>query len=253
MDPAGRVALVTGAGRRLGREFALALGRAGSHVALHYHASGKGAHDTAEELRTMGVRAELFQADLRDADAPEALVDAAHTTFGALHILVNSAAIMTRTPVDEITPTVWDGIMALNLRAAFFCAVAAARRMQRSASSSDPEQAGSDGVIINIADLAGLEVWTGYIPHGISKAGVLHMTRSLARALAPGIRVNAIAPGTVLLPDDWEAAAADRLERSTPLRRHGTPRDVTEALLYLVGADYVTGETLVVDGGRNVR
>jgi pteridine reductase len=253
MDPAGHVALVTGAGRRLGRAFALALGRAGANLALHYHESGKGARDTAEELRAMGVRAELFQSDLRSADAPQALVDAVYRKFGALHILVNSAAIMLRTPVEEITPVAWDEIMALNLRAPFFCAVAAARRMQQGASEIGPETGVSGGVIVNIADLAGLESWTGYIPHGISKAGVLHMTRSLARALAPGVRVNAIAPGTVLLPEDWDAAAADRLERSTPLRRHGTPQDVTEALLYLVRAEYVTGETIVVDGGRNVR
>ena len=109
------------------------------------------------------------------------------------------------------------------------------------------------GAIINIADLAGLEVWTGYIPHGISKAGVMHLTRSLARALAPEIRVNSIAPGTVLLPDDWTAEDGERLRRTTPLQRHGAPDDVVGAMLYLLSADYVTGETLVVDGGRHVR
>jgi pteridine reductase len=109
------------------------------------------------------------------------------------------------------------------------------------------------GAIVNIADLAGLETWSGYIPHGISKAGVIQMTRALAHALAPRIRVNAVAPGAVLLPEHWDKAAADRLVATTPLRRLGQPADVVQAVLYLLRADYVTGHTLVVDGGRRVR
>jgi pteridine reductase len=109
------------------------------------------------------------------------------------------------------------------------------------------------GVIINIADLAAFEAWTGYIPHGASKAGVVHITRALAKRLAPRLRVNAIAPGAVLLPDEWTAADAERLIGTTPLGRLGSPDDVTQALLYLIDADYVTGQTIIVDGGRHVR
>ncbi|MGH7633435.1 MAG: SDR family NAD(P)-dependent oxidoreductase, partial [Gemmatimonadaceae bacterium] len=175
-------------------------------------------------------------------DAPDALVDAVAAHFGALDVLVNSAAIMWRTPLAEITVEQWDAMFALNLRAPFFCARAAARVMGE-----------RGGVIVNIADLAGLESWSAYIPHGTSKAGVIHMTRALAHVLAPKIRVNAIAPGTVLLPADWDADAAAHLVRTTPLRRLGEPADVSRALLYLIEADYVTGEVLVVDGGRSVR
>ncbi len=148
---------------------------------------------------------------------------------------------MIRTPFEDVSEEVWDEIFALNLRAPFFCAQAAAGRMQ------------DGGVIINIADLAAFEAWTGYIPHGASKAGVVHITRALAKRLAPRLRVNAIAPGAVLLPDEWSAAEAERLIGTTPLGRLGSPDDVTQAVLYLIDADYVTGQTIIVDGGRHVR
>ena len=242
MELAGRVALVTGAGRRVGRALAEALGGRRMRVAVHYHASKSGAEETVEAIAALGGEAHAFAADLRDAVACAALIEDVVRAFGTLDVLVNSAAIMVRTPVGQVTPHDWDDIMALNLRAPFFCAQAAAAHMK-----------GRGGAIINIADLAGIEVWPAYIPHGISKAGVVHLTRSLARALAPDIRVNGIAPGTVLLPDDWSQDDAERLRRSTPLARHGSPDDVVGAMLYLLSADYVTGDTIVVDGGRHVR
>lgn len=251
MELAGRVALVTGAGVRLGRAMALALGRAGARVALHYNRSGDGAAEAAKAVRDAGGDAVLFQADLTQPEKPAELVRAVHAHFGALHILVNSAAIMERTPLEEVRPAEWDRMFALNLRAPFFCAVESAKAMRGDA--GDVVASGERGVIINIADLAGLESWGGYIPHGITKAGVIHMTRSLARVLAPDIRVNAIAPGTVLLPEDFDQAASGHLERTTPLRRHGAPEDVVGGLLYLIGATFVTGEILIIDGGRHIR
>jgi pteridine reductase len=106
---------------------------------------------------------------------------------------------------------------------------------------------------VNISDLAAFETWPAYIPHGLTKSGIVHMTKALARVLAPDVRVNAIAPGTVLLPDDWSEKDAEHLNATTPLRREGTPGDVAHALLFLLEADYVTGETIIVDGGRSVR
>jgi pteridine reductase len=131
--------------------------------------------------------------------------------------------------------------MSLNLRAPFLVAQAAAAEMQ------------TGGAIVNIADLAAFETWPSYIPHSISKAGIVKMTEGLARVLAPGIRVNAIAPGAVLLPDDWTDKTGERLADTTPLRRLGDPEDVVDAMLYLLSADYVTGETIIVDGGRRIR
>jgi pteridine reductase len=239
--PALRTALVTGAGRRLGRAIAVALGSRGMYVAVHYHGAEQGARDTASQIQEVGGEAVTLRADLREVGAPQRLVAEAVEQLGTLDVLVNSAAIMVRTPLGNVTEAVWDEIFALNLRAPFFCAQAAAARMTEG------------GVIINIADLAAFEAWTGYIPHGASKAGVVHITRALAKQLAPRVRVNAVAPGAVLLPDDWSGADAERLERTTPLQRLGSPEDVTHAVLYLIDAGYVTGETIIVDGGRHVR
>lgn len=242
MDLRGRVALVTGAGRRVGQALAIALGRRGATVAVHYATSAEGAAGTAREIVAAGGRAETFAADLSVEGAPEALVRDVAAALGGLHVLVNSAAIMERTPFGEVSTAQWERIFALNLRAPFFLAQAAA-----------PHLRAAKGTMINIADLAAYETWPGYIPHGLSKSGIVHMTRSLARVLAPDVRVNAIAPGTVLLPDDWRRADEERLNRTTPLGRQGSPEDVVAAMLYLVDAEYVTGETLIVDGGRHVR
>lgn len=238
----GRVALVTGAGRRVGRALAVGLGGQGMHVVVHYNASDRGAKETAGLIADAGGTATTAAADLTNPDAPARLVADVVRDLGALDVLVNSSAVMERTPVGQVTAAQWDAMMALNLRAPFMLAQAAA-----------PHLAAVDGAIVNIADLAAFETWPAYIPHGISKAGIVYMTRALARTLAPHIRVNAIAPGAVLLPDDWREEDAARLRKSTPLCRLGSPADVVQAMLYLLQADYVTGETIIVDGGRHVR
>lgn len=242
MELAGRVALVTGGGRRLGRALAEALGSAGARVAVHYNSSAKGAEDAAGAIRDAGGHAESFHADLTDGAASQPLVEQVVSRFGGLDVLVNSAAVMERTPLGSVTAAQWDAMFALNLRAPFLLSQAAA-----------PALAARQGVIINMADLAAFETWPAYVPHGISKAGIVQMTRALARVLAPAVRVNAIAPGAVLLPDDWDDSSGEHLEQTTPLRRLGSPADVVGAMLYLIGADYVTGETIIVDGGRHVR
>ena len=242
MDLEGRAALVTGAGRRLGRAIAVELGGRGMHVGVHYGSSAAGASETASEIERRGGRAVCLHADLARPDAPATLVDAATRALGRLDVLVNSAAVMVRTPIGEATPPEWDAMFAINLRAPFFASQAAA-----------PHLARQRGAIVNLADLAAFETWPGYVPHGITKAGIVQLTRALARVLAPDVRVNAIAPGTVLLPESWPADAARRLAETTPLRRHGSPEDVTRALIFLLESDYITGETILVDGGRHVR
>jgi pteridine reductase len=211
-------------------------------VAIHYHASDRGARDTAKLVLEAGGSATLVSADLTTVGAPLALVADVVRELGALDVLVNSSAVMERTPLGDVTAAQWDAMMALNLRAPFMLAQSAA-----------PHLSAGDGAIVNIADLAAFETWPAYIPHGISKAGIVYMTRALARTLAPKIRVNAIAPGAVLLPDDWHEEDAAKIRETTPLGRIGSPDDVVEAMLYLLRADYVTGETLIVDGGRHVR
>lgn len=237
-----RIALVTGAGRRVGRAIATALGARGMQVAVHFNGSAEGARETAADIQRSGGKATLFQADLSVPSAPASLVDEVAQTLGGLDVLVNSAAIMQRTPLESVTPAEWDAVFAINSRAPFFASIAAHRHM-----------AAKGGVIVNIADLAGLETWPAYIPHGLSKTVVVQMTRSLAKTLAPSVRVNAVAPGVILLPEGWQEEIGERLRKTTPLKRLGSANDVADAVIYLLEADYVTGETLVVDGGRHVR
>ena len=241
MDLKGRRALVTGGGIRVGRIIAHTLMREGAHVAIHYRGSEHGARQTAIEGETMGSRVALLQADLSDVSAARGLAGRAAEALGGLEVLVNSAAIMERGTVSEATPDDWDRTMNLNLRGAFFVAQGAAAAMK------------DGGAIVNIADLAAFERWASYAVHCISKAGVVVMTELMAKTWAPKIRVNAVAPGAVLLPDDWDDKTRQHLADTTPLKRLGSARDVADAVLYLLQSDYLTGETLVVDGGRRLR
>jgi pteridine reductase len=243
MELRGKVALVTGAGRRLGRAMAQALADRGMTLAIHYHASGDGANQLRDEIRRAGGKAACFEADLSDPEAARALPGQVVAELGGLDVLVNSAAIMHRLGFEETTPDQWDSILDLNLRSVFFCTQGAA-----------PALRAARGKVVNLADLAGLEPWSGFAAHSISKAGVVMLTKVLALSLAPDVTVNAIAPGGVLVPEDYSAEERERLARATPLRRLGDPSDVVSALLYLLeGGDFVTGQVLVVDGGRLIR
>ena len=244
MDLRGRTALVTGAARRVGRAIALHLAERGAHLAVHHHQSVAAAESAAAEIVTRGGRAHVVQSDLSDPNAAIRLVDDVVSAFGSLDILVNSAAVMQRTPFGSVTAAEWDAMMALNVRAPFLLAQAAAPHLAR---------ATGGGAIVNIADLAAFETWPAYVPHGVSKAGIVYLTRALARLLAPAVRVNAVAPGAVLPPADWGPAQVERLRASTPLQRIGDPIDVARAVAFLLESDYVTGETILVDGGRHIR
>jgi pteridine reductase len=243
MELAGRVALVTGAGRRLGLAMARALAERGMTVAIHHHASADGADALRDEIVAAGGRAACFAGDLTDARAAAELPRRVVAELGGLDVLVNSAAVMHQVPFEQTTPELYDATLDLNLRAVFFCTQGAA-----------PALRAARGKVVNLADLGGLEPWPGFAAHSVSKAGVVMLTRVLARALAPEVTVNAIAPGAVLVPESYDAAERERLARTTPLGRLGSPDDVIRALLYLLeGGDYVTGEVLVVDGGRLLR
>ena len=242
MDLHGRVALVTGAGKRLGRAIAVGLGEAGCDVAVHYHGSAEGAEDTARSIREAGRQARVFQADLRNGAAARGLADQVAGAFGHLDVVINSAAVMVQRELASITAAEWNDALSLNLSAAFFVSQGAAPHLRK-----------TRGKIVNLADLAAFEVWPSYLPLNVSKAGVVMLTHGLARILAPEITVNAVAPGAVLPPDDWPAAARERLAATTPLRRLGAPEDVVRAVVFLLESDYVTGVVLPVDGGRLVR
>ena len=243
MELRGTAALVTGAGRRLGQAIAVGLARAGCDVAVHYHGSADGAGATAREIGAQHRRAELLRADLSDATAARGLADRAARALGRLDVVVNSAALMVRQPVETVTPESWDATLDLNLRAAFFVAQGAIPHLRR-----------AKGKIVNLADVAAFEPWPAYVPHCVSKAGVVMLTQALARALAPDVAVNAVAPGPVLLPEAWDEGTRDHFRATTPLGRLGEPADVMAAVRFLLeGSDFVTGTVLVVDGGRLIR
>jgi len=238
---AGRVALVTGAGKRLGRAVALRLASGGADVAVHYGKSEAEAREVVAAIEKTGRRAAAFSAELTDVEAIQKLVDDLAAHFGRLDILVNSAANFLETKFGETTEASWDASLNANLRAPFFCAQAAAPHLAKD----------GHGAIINFADIGGLLGWREYLPHSVAKAGVIMMTRILAKELAPKVRVNAIAPGTISMegdPPEWQ----EDFIRRAPLRRTGRPNEIGDAVMYLIGAEFVTGQCLVVDGGRTL-
>lgn len=228
-------ALVTGSARRLGKAIALELARAGYDQIIHYNSSRDEAEATVAEVQALGRDAWSVAADLRDPNAIEHLFSRIKDRCDTLAVLVNSAADFPRTPVGTVTIEQWDHLMALNLRAPFFCAQHAAALMP------------NGGVIVNIADVGGEVVWKGYVPYAMGKAGIIMMTRGLAVALAPKIRVAGVAPGVALLPDGWND---DKPLERVPLDRAGTPDDIARAVRFIVESPYLTAETIFVDGGR---
>jgi len=232
------VALVSGAAKRLGRAIALRLAADGADLIVHYGRSQEEARETVAEVKKLGRRAFAVPADLTNVSEIKELFAQTDEYFGRLDILVNSAANFIETPFASITESDWDRALDSNLKSYFFCAQAAA-----------PALKSSQGVIINFADIGGILGWPGFIPHSISKAGVLMLTRALAKELAPQVRVNAIAPGTITMPGDPPEWQQDFIKRA-PLHRTGTSSDIADAVLFLVNAKFITGHTLIVDGGR---
>lgn len=239
MDLDGRIALVTGGAHRVGGALALALARAGSDVAIHYHSAVSEAEATAAEVERLGRRAVLLRADLSDAVAAEALPGEVVRAMGGLDVLVNSASLFESARLEDVSAAAWDRVMAVNVRAPFLLTREAA-----------PQLRAREGVIINIADLAGVQAWPAFSHHGISKAALIHLTRVSARSLAPSVRVNCVVPGTVLPPEDYTEEQVSASVERTVLKRIGSPADVEEAMLFLIRSDFATGSIVVVDGGR---
>jgi NAD(P)-dependent dehydrogenase (short-subunit alcohol dehydrogenase family) len=237
----GRVALVTGAAKRLGRAIALRLANEGADVAIHYGHSQFEANEVVSEIEHLGRRAFGFRAELTSVPAIEKLIGDVVAHFGHLDVLINSAATFLETKFGETTEQTWDASLATNLKAPFFCSQAAAPYLAKS----------GRGVIINFADLGGVMGWREFLPHSVAKAGLIMMTRILAKELAPNVRVNAIVPGTITMPGDPPAWESNYIAQA-PLKRTGRPDEVGDAVLYLIGAEFVTGHVLVMDGGRSL-
>jgi NAD(P)-dependent dehydrogenase (short-subunit alcohol dehydrogenase family) len=237
----GRVALVTGAGKRLGRVVALRLAQEGADVAIHFGNSAVEAAEAVSQIEKLGQRAVAFPAELTSVAAIRKLVADVASYFGHLDILVNNAANFLETHFAETTENTWDASLDTNLKAPFFCSQAAAPHLAKS----------GRGVIVNFADIGGLVGWCEFLPHSISKAGIIMMTRVLAKALAPAVRVNALAPGTITMPDDPPEWQQDYILRA-PLKRSGRPDEIADAVMFLISTEFVTGHVLVLDGGRTL-
>ncbi len=241
----GRVALVTGAGRRVGRSIALELAARGAAVVVHFRRNRGEADAVVAEIVERGGAAVALQAELADAAAGRRLIDEALAWRGGLDVLVNSASPFARVPFvggdDAAWEAAWQESLDVTLRAPARLARHAAGALARSPAG---------GVIVNVLDIAAWQAWPNYAHHGAAKAGLAWLTRTLAVALAPGVRCVGVAPGIVQWPDDLDDAARKRLLERVPLGRAGTPEDIAGAVAYLCAAPYVNGTVLVVDGGR---
>ncbi len=241
MELEAKVALVTGAGMRLGRAISLALAEHGADVLVHYHHSADEAQEVVAQIRAMGRRAAALPADLREAGRAGELVQRGAELFGGVDILINSAAIFRRGTLSETTEALWDDHLAINLKAPFFLCQAFA------------EQIGDRrGHIINMADWRAVRPGPAYIAYYMSKTALVALTMSLAQALGPQVQVNAIAPGAILPPPGDDGSYFQKLAQRVPLRRTGSPEEIVKAVLYLLSSDYVTGELLFVTGGEHL-
>lgn len=240
MELRGATALVTGGAHRLGRAIGLALAEAGANVAFTYWSSAAAARDTCRALEERGVRALALRADAADDRQMAATLARVRRTFSRLDVWVANAGVFRRTPLASATPADWDDMMRLN----FATFLVPARRI----GPLMARQGG--GCIVALGDVAALQPWADYLPYCVAKRAVVAHALWLARALAPAVRVNVVAPGPVLFPPGFPAAARRREIARTLLRRAGSAADIAQAVRYLVSADYVTGVVLPVDGGR---
>ena len=243
MNLSGKTAIVTGGAVRLGRAIALSLAEAGMRVCLHYSSSHQDAEETADQIRALGVDVTLVQADFRKStSAAKQVMDAAVDAFGSVDVLINNAAIFEAGSLETTTEDQWDRHIDINLKTPFFLAQAFARQLE----------SGQRAHIINIADWRATRPGTDHLAYTLTKSGLVTLTKSLAQSLAPHVQVNAIAPGAILPPPGAEADHLERLASAIPLKRTGSPDDITGALLYLLQSDFITGEVLHVTGGEQL-
>jgi pteridine reductase len=231
------LAVITGAAKRVGRSIALELASMNYAIGIHYHTSSDAAFELASQLTTNGVDTILLKADLTHPSTIEKMFDEISLSNHPFKILVNSASVMTRGNIKETSIAQWDHMMNLNLRATWLCIQHASHIMKEG------------GNIINISDSGAGHLWTNYAAYSISKAGLDVLTRMAAKSLAPAIRVNAIAPGLILRSENMEEVDWDALVGKLPLKKSGTPEDISRAVRYLLQNEHITGHTLVIDGG----
>ena len=238
----GRAALVTGGASRLGGAISLGLARAGADVAVNYHRSEADAEAVVAQAQALGRRAVALRADVGQVEAAQGLVAAALAELGRLDILVHAASPFEPVPFGQVSEAVWDRALDTTLKGGFFTVQAAA-----------PALTAAGGAVVFVSDVAARRPFPSFIPHSAAKAGLEALTVALAQALAPRVRVNAVAPGVVLPPAHWDAARVERAAAKTLVGHVGTPDDVVQAVLFLLTNDFITGQVVAVDGGVRIR
>lgn len=236
------VIIITGAATRVGREVALTLAGRGANIAFTYYAADEPWQQTQSEIEALGVKCLVEQLEVRDSTQVKAFVQKTFTYFGQINILINNASIWLKSPFLQITEADWELAMDVNLKGPFLCSQAVAPVMLKQ----------NSGVIINITDLSAFQVWSGYAHHAASKAGLVALTKSLAVELAPAVRVNAIAPGTVMLPPNAPPEKVQWAVENSLLKRVGSPQDVAQLAVFLIENDFNTGAVYFTDGGRSL-
>lgn len=242
MEIKNSVVLITGAAVRVGRTAALSLAKKGAKIAFSYYLESEPWQDTQRAIEGLGQEVLAMQAEVRSSESVRNLVLATRERFGRIDVLINNASVWLKTPFEEISEEEWDLAMDVNLKGPFLVSQQAAAVMR----------AQKSGLIINITDLSAFQVWPGYAHHAASKAGLVSLTKSMAYELAPEIRVNAIAPGTVLLPEDSPAEKRQWAEEKSLLKRVGDPADVARLIEFIIENDFLTGSVYFVDGGRSL-
>ena len=240
MELKGKFALITGAAMRVGRVIALTLAQKGVNVAFTYLNAEEPWQDTLAEIEALGVRGMALPLDVRQCEQPKVVVEKVVAEYGRIDILINNASIWLQSPFLDISYAAWQAALNVNLTGPFLCSQAVAPHMLKQES----------GLIINITDLSAFQTWPNYAHHAASKAGLVALTKVMAAELAPHIRVNAIAPGTVLLPPDASAQKIQWAKENSLLKRVGSPEDVAHTVVFLAEADFTTGAVYFVDGGR---
>lgn len=243
MEIKGKVAIVTGSAKRVGKSIALALAQRGAHVIIHYKSSEDHAYSTVETIKSYGVESYAFSGDLSSPAEAASLVHKTLRHFPTVDILVNSASIYERTPLARITEKEWDKHLDTNLKGAFFIAQAAARVMLKQKS----------GKIVNIIDSDVHRPYKEYLPYLVSKTGMVGLTQCLAMELAPHVQVNGVSPGPVLMQPHWGSNIVKAIIKTTPLGRIGQPEDVANTVLFCIeGTDFMTGAIIPIDGGQHI-
>lgn len=238
-----KVALVTGGVRRLGRQIAFFLAEEGYDLAIIYNSSPKKElNETSAKLKSLGVKFKFYKCDVANLKSLKTTIEKIGIDFGKFDLLVNNSGIINKVEFEEISPKLFDRTIAVNLRAPLFVTQYSLKYLKKSANP----------LVINIASLGGLQNWTGYMPYSISKTAVIKLTTLLAKKLAPKIRVNAIAPGTIIIEGEESGTPGKAPIEKIPLKKYGKPQDIIEAVKFIINCEYLTGQVIAVDGGRTL-